>query len=108
MVIVVIAVFEEGMIMSNLFSFCRLFATETRKVTNFGIATALLLAGLIAIGNQSAQAQNVKYTKGSADQSLRGNFEVDPSTLSLGIQLPLGEYQGRGVSIQREGRCTGR
>jgi RHS repeat-associated protein len=43
--------------------------------------------------------QNVKYTEGATDQTLRSNLKVDPSTLGLSFQIPLGGYQGRGVNL---------
>jgi len=43
--------------------------------------------------------QNIKYTDGATDQTLRSNLKVDPSTLGLSFQIPLGGYQGRGVNL---------
>jgi len=43
--------------------------------------------------------QNIRYTDGATDQTLRSNLKVDPSTLGLSFQIPLGGYQGRGVNL---------
>jgi len=43
---------------------------------------------------------NFKHTQNTADSSLRGAPQVDPSTLGMTLQIPLGEYQGRnGVNL---------
>ncbi|MGH9765890.1 MAG: RHS repeat domain-containing protein, partial [Blastocatellia bacterium] len=49
----------------------------------------------------SALAQdNFKHTQNTADSSLRGDLQVDPSTLGMTLQIPLGEYPGRnGVNL---------
>ncbi|HMV49106.1 MAG TPA: hypothetical protein PKD31_15215, partial [Blastocatellia bacterium] len=41
-------------------------------------------------------AQTVQHTQNTADASLRGSLQVDPSTLGMSLQIPLGEYKGRG------------
>ena len=47
-----------------------------------------------------ALAQNIQHTQNTADASLRGNLQVDPSTLGMSLQIPLGEYAGRnGLSM---------
>jgi RHS repeat-associated protein len=43
----------------------------------------------------SALAQNFQHTEKTADSSLRSNLQVDPSTLGMTLQIPLGEYPGR-------------
>lgn len=43
-----------------------------------------------------AMAQNIEHTQNTADASLRGGLQVDPSTLGMTVQIPLGEYSGRG------------
>lgn len=40
-------------------------------------------------------APNVQYTNKTVDLGLRGNLTVNPSTLGLEIQIPLGSYPGR-------------
>jgi hypothetical protein len=47
----------------------------------------------------SAFAQNIKYTDGNVDQSMRGGMNVDPSTLGMSFNVTLGNYPGRGVSM---------
>ncbi len=43
-----------------------------------------------------AQSPNVQHTENRADQSMRGNLKVDPSTLGMSFSIPLGGYPGRG------------
>ena len=45
------------------------------------------------------QAQSTNYTKSTADSNLRGNLEVDPSTLGMSFNLPMGGYGGRGATL---------
>jgi hypothetical protein len=48
----------------------------------------------------SALAQNIQHTQNTADSSLRGDLQVDPSTLGMSLSIPLGEYSGRsGVNL---------
>src|SRR5262249_21293792 len=48
----------------------------------------------------SALAQNIQHTQNTADRSLRGDLQVDPSTLGMTLSIPLGEYPGRnGVNL---------
>ena len=44
----------------------------------------------------AALAQDIQYTQNVADATLRGRFRVDPSTLGLSLQIPLGSYPARG------------
>jgi len=50
-------------------------------------------------GNAPVYGQNVKYTDGATDQTLRSNLKVDPSTLGLSFQVPLGGASGRGGNL---------
>ncbi len=43
-----------------------------------------------------AAAQGIQYTQNISDSTLRSRFRVDPSTLGLSFQVPLGGYPGRG------------
>jgi len=40
-------------------------------------------------------APNVEYTSKAVDLGLRSNLTVNPSTLALEIEIPLGGYAGR-------------
>src|SRR5205085_6189971 len=64
---------------------------RTAKAPLLVLAALLCLLGTARI----ARAQNVKYTEGTADASLRGSAQVDPSTLGMTLQIPLGGYAGR-------------
>ena len=47
-----------------------------------------------------AQGTNMQHTENRADQALRGNFRVDPSTLGMSVSIPLASYPGRaGVNV---------
>jgi hypothetical protein len=43
-----------------------------------------------------ASAQTIQYTQGTPDQALRSATRVDPSTLGMSVEVPLGSYPGRG------------
>src|SRR5215510_10593972 len=47
----------------------------------------------------AALAQNEQYTKNRPASKLRGNLEVDPSTLGLSFSLSMDAYGGRGASL---------
>ena len=47
-------------------------------------------------------AQTVQFTQNTVDQSLRGNLQVDPSTMGMSFSLSLGGYGGRGLVGMRE------
>lgn len=46
-----------------------------------------------------AFAQGPQYTSNSADQTLRSNGRVNPSSLGLEIEIPLAQYRSRGISL---------
>ena len=53
----------------------------------------------LALFASAARAQNVQYTNNKADQALRSDMRIDPSTLGMSLQIPLGAYPGRGISL---------
>ena len=55
----------------------------------------LLLVGITLPG----LAQSTNYTKNTADSNLRGSLQVDPSTLGMSFNLPMGGYGGRGATL---------
>lgn len=57
----------------------------------------ILLISLLALASVFGQSSN--YTKDSADQRLRSNGRVNPSSLGLEIDIPLGAYPGRGIDL---------
>jgi YD repeat-containing protein len=59
---------------------------------------ALLLACWLAAVTP-ARGQNLQYTTNTADQSLRGGLQVDPSTLGMTFSLTLANYPGRGPGL---------
>jgi hypothetical protein len=48
---------------------------------------------------QSGQAQSTQYTTNTADSNLHGSLQVDPSTLGMSFNLPLGAYGGRDATL---------
>jgi RHS repeat-associated protein len=75
----------------SVFNHCRR-TYQTAKALPFALAALLCL--FVALS--SAQAQTVQNTQNTADASLRGGLQVDPSTLGMTLQIPLGAYPGRG------------
>lgn len=59
------------------------------------IGTIVLIFGTLA----SVFGQNGQYTKNSADQTLRSNGRVNPSSLGMEMDVPLGAYPGRGINL---------
>jgi RHS repeat-associated protein len=57
------------------------------------IGIGLLVTGLF--GSVFGQ----QHTENKADQTLRGSGRVNPSTLGMEFDLPLGSYSGRGISV---------
>ena len=50
-------------------------------------------SGILAVG------QPAKHTENSADQALQSSGRVNPSTLGMEIDIPLGNYPGRGINV---------
>lgn len=59
------------------------------------IISFLLVLSIAALG----AGQESQNTKNSADQMLRANGVVNPSTLGLEMNIPLGSYPGRGINL---------
>lgn len=70
----------------------RLFSMRTLRSAGLFFITALVLF----IASSESQAQSIQYTQNKPDQALRSAMRVDPSTLGLSIDVPIGSYQGRG------------
>lgn len=60
------------------------------------IFSGLLLILLLSI---SSFGQAAQHTENKADQTLRGSGRVNPSTLGMEIDIPLGSYPGRGINV---------
>lgn len=58
----------------------------------------ILFLGILAIISIEAQPP-VKHTEGNRDQAMRSNGRVNASTLGMEIDIPLGNYPGRGINI---------
>jgi hypothetical protein len=65
------------------------------------VRSFLFLLGLFTVAflTHPAQAQSTQYTTNTADSNLRGSLQVDPSTLGMSFNLPLGAYGGRGATL---------
>ena len=70
------------------------FRSPLRNVIRY--SSAFFLAVFLAA---ASLAQTISYTQGNIDQSLRGDLNVDPSTLGMSFSLSLGAYAGRGPSL---------
>jgi hypothetical protein len=66
------------------------------KLTLTKVFSSWLLILLLFI---SAFGQSVQHTENKADQALRGSGRVNPSTLGMEIDIPLGSYPGRGINV---------
>lgn len=62
-----------------------------------GIWLACLLT--VSLFGATFAQPDIRYTKGNVDSALRGNFEVDPSTFGMSVNVPLAEYPGRGNAL---------
>lgn len=58
----------------------------------FIIAILTILGTIASIFGQ-------QHTENKADQTLRGSGRVNPSTLAMEFNLPLGSYPGRGINV---------
>lgn len=70
-------------------------ATQPRTQRLHGIGAfggLLLVALLILVSPLCLRAQSIQYTQNKPDQSLRSAMRVDPTTLGLSIEVPLGGY----------------
>src|SRR6266511_2657210 len=79
----------------------RTFGTRSYRVRCITLAVAAWSFALVVsmVHPESVLAQNpppnVQYTSKAVDLGLRGNLTVNPSTLALEIEIPLGGYAGR-------------
>lgn len=60
---------------------------------------SLLTLAVCLFGSVFTNAQNTNYTQNTKDSNLRGNLEVDPSTLGMSFNMPMGGYGGRGATL---------
>jgi hypothetical protein len=67
----------------------RRWVYQSARILSLAFCTLLCLFS-------STFAQAIQHTQNTADASLRGGLQVDPSTLGMTLQIPLGEYKGRG------------
>jgi len=58
-----------------------------------------LLCVLFALISTAVFGQNPQSTENKADQTLRSSGRVNPSTLGMEFDLPLGSYPGRGINM---------
>ena len=69
-------------------------AESRRYKTAFTLACLLFALTSIAVFGQNPQS-----TENKADQTLRSTGRVNPSTLGMEFDLPLGNYPGRGINV---------
>jgi RHS repeat-associated protein len=73
----------------------RVFAADRQKQNvfmkyTFGCLLIFLLSANVFAGNENSA---------SADRTLRSSGRVNPSTLGMEIDIPLGSYPGRGINV---------
>jgi RHS repeat-associated protein len=71
---------------------------RTHKAMKNSRIVKLIGIGLLAIGLFN-NAFGQQHTENKADQTLRGSGRVNPSTLGMEFDLPLGSYSGRGINV---------
>ena len=59
------------------------------------LLTAFVWLAVFGTFGASAQTPNVQFTNKTVDFGDRGDVKVNPSTLGMEIQIPLGNYRGR-------------
>ncbi len=67
----------------------------TSDLTSAPRLTAMILFISALLSCQSAQAQNVQRNNEAVDLGLRSNLTVNPATLAVELQIPLGNFPGR-------------
>lgn len=59
----------------------------------------IFVVGIILVSSAFLTAQDSQNTKNTADQVLRSTGRVNPSTLGMEFELPIGSYASRGQSL---------
>ena len=60
---------------------------------------SLFTLALCLFASVFTNAQSTNYTKSTVDSNTRGSLEVDPSTLGMSFNMPMGGYGGRGATL---------
>lgn len=71
---------------------------QARKIAPAVIALSIAVLWVCFLPSPT-RAQSIQYTQNTPDQTLRSAMRVDPTTLGLSIDVPLGGYAGRGASL---------
>ena len=71
---------------------------RARKIVPAVIALSIAVLCVCFLPSPT-RAQSIQYTQNTPDQTLRSAMRVDPATLGLSIEVPLGGYAGRGASL---------
>lgn len=82
--------FLEKSLNDNHYDFSSINTTVTTFFSSFLLTFLLVTGGF---------GQSVQHTENNADQALRGSGRVNPSTLGMEIDIPLGSYPGRGINV---------
>jgi hypothetical protein len=59
----------------------------------------IIITALVILGISTLVFGQAQHTDNKADQTLRGSGRVNPSTLGMEFEVPLGNYSGRGISV---------
>src|SRR5688572_9211958 len=73
-----------------------------RKNTTNGfrrIALKFSISLILALVISSSSAVFAQENENTADRALKGGGRVNPSTLAIEFDLPLGSYPGRGINV---------
>src|SRR6266511_3139069 len=76
--------------------------SRCRPILSPRLLPIMLACSLLPAGAREASAQNI--TNNTPDQSLRSNFEVNPSTLGLELGLTLGNCREVSLRLDNESR----
>jgi RHS repeat-associated protein len=68
------------------------------KIT-LNVFSSLLSLCLVLFLFSTALAQSAQNTKNTADQTLRSNGRVNPASLGMEMDIPLGAYPARGINL---------
>jgi len=74
----------------------RLCIQSFANLVSVCIVRSLLTLSIATVFSSVITAQDIQYTKDSVDQNKRSSVIVDPSSLGLNLQIPIGGYAGRG------------
>jgi RHS repeat-associated protein len=73
--------------------------TIKKITTKLNISLSLCVSFVLSLSLAATILGQDQHTKNNSDQTLRGSGRVNATTLAMEIDIPLGNYQGRGINI---------